>query len=192
MAIVFFKAPPEGQVSLPWPAAPAEGEEAPFTLFALDRAGDPDGNALGYDWLGALGEEEAINAWAADLPIEEVPAAALPNPLGHYPDALLEALPPRRLPPDYISFWDALLVSPVYQEIRQQALQSPGVLVACTEFIAAFTDAKNGRPNVDAVQACIDNLFAAGSFSPEDFEAMLDLLAVGHLDGLFVLPTISN
>jgi hypothetical protein len=89
--------------------------------------------------------------------------------------------------PDYQAFWDALLISPVYQEIRSQAITTPGVLVACTEFIAAVTDAKAGRPNVPAIQACIDNLLAAGSFSTEDLEAIGGLLVVGNLQDSFTL-----
>jgi hypothetical protein len=89
--------------------------------------------------------------------------------------------------PDYLLFWDALLISPVYQEIRNQALTNPGVLVACTEFIAAISDAKAGRPNVPAIQACINNLLTAGSFTAEDLQAIGDLLVVGNLQDTFVL-----
>jgi hypothetical protein len=88
---------------------------------------------------------------------------------------------------DYLLFWDALLISPVYQEIRNQALTTPGVLVACTEFIAAISDAKAGRPNVPAIQACINNLLSAGSFTAEDLQAIGDLLVVGNLQDLFTL-----
>jgi hypothetical protein len=89
--------------------------------------------------------------------------------------------------PDYQAFWDALLISPVYQEIRNQALTTPGVLVACTEFIAAISDAKAGRPNVPAIQACINNLLSAGSFTAEDLEAIGGLLVVGNLQDSFTL-----
>jgi hypothetical protein len=103
---------------------------------------------------------------------------------GNTPEA---ADPPPAPGPDYQAFWDALLISPVYQEIRSQAITTPGVLVACTEFIAAVTDAKAGRPNVPAIQACIDNLLAAGSFSTEDLEAIGGLLVVGNLQDSFTL-----
>lgn len=88
---------------------------------------------------------------------------------------------------DYLAFWDALLINPVYQEIRSQAINNPGVLVACTEFVAAISDAKAGRPNVPAIQACISNLLAAGSFSAQDLQALSDLLVIGNLQDQFTL-----
>lgn len=88
---------------------------------------------------------------------------------------------------DYFAFWDALLISPVYQEIRSQALSTPGVLVACTEFIAAISDAKAGRANVPAIQACINNLLSAGTFTPEDLQVIGELLVIGNLQDLFTL-----
>jgi hypothetical protein len=89
--------------------------------------------------------------------------------------------------PDYLAFWDALLVSNVYQTIRAQALTTPAVLVACTEFIAAFSDAKVGRPNVPAIQACINNLMQAGTFTPEELGELQDLLVYANLQDLFTL-----
>ena len=89
--------------------------------------------------------------------------------------------------PDYLAFWDALLVSNVYQTIRAQALTSPAVLVACTEFIAAFSDAKVGRPNVPAIQACINNLMQAGTFTPEELGELQGLLVSANLQDLFTL-----
>lgn len=89
--------------------------------------------------------------------------------------------------PDYLAFWDALLVSSVYQTIRAQALTTPAVLVACTEFIAAIGDAKAGRPNVPAIQACINYLLAAGTFTQADLDELTALLVVGNLDGIYIL-----
>lgn len=90
-------------------------------------------------------------------------------------------------PSGYLAFWDALLVSNVYQTIRAQALTSPAVLVACTEFIAAFSDAKVGRPNVPAIQACINNLMQAGTFTPEELGELQGLLVYANLQDLFTL-----
>jgi hypothetical protein len=89
--------------------------------------------------------------------------------------------------PDYMAFWDALLVSGVYQSIRAQALTTPAVLVACTEFIAAIGDAKMGRPNVMAIQACIYYLLAAGTFSEANLQELEAILAAGHLQDIYVL-----
>jgi hypothetical protein len=88
---------------------------------------------------------------------------------------------------DYMAFWDALLVSSVYQTIRSQALTTPAVLVACTEFIAAIGDAKIGRPNVPAVQTCIDYLLAAATLSEAELAEMQSLLEAGHLESVYTL-----
>lgn len=94
---------------------------------------------------------------------------------------------PEPEPPDYYAFWDALLISGVYQSIRAQALTNPAVLVACTEFVAAIGDAKAGRPNVPAIQMCIWLLLQAASFTPEELAELESLLAVGGLQDIYRL-----
>lgn len=89
--------------------------------------------------------------------------------------------------PDYLAFWDALLVSVVYQSIRSQAITTPAVLVACTEFIAAITDAKAGRPNEAAIQACINYLLSSATFTEAELSELNDLLAVGRLETIYTL-----
>lgn len=89
--------------------------------------------------------------------------------------------------PDYLAFWDALLVSSVYQTIRAQALTSPAVLVAVTECIAAIQDAKAGRPNVPAIQMCLFNLLSAASFTESDLDELRLLLVAGNLQDTFTL-----
>lgn len=189
MAVQFFKASPEVEAPVSWPAAPTDDDAALFGLFVLDRAADPDGNAGGFDWYAAIGDQAAIEDWASGQPVELVAAEDLPNPLANRPAELAEHLPLPLAPPDYLAFWDALLVSAVYQEIRAQALANAGVLVACTEFIAAFADAKSGRPNVPAIQACINNLMSAGSFGSEHLGELGALLSAARLEHLFTLPS---
>ena len=191
MVIHFFKAPPEAEAPIAWPVPPEDGEEASLSLYVLDRAADPDGNAGGFDWYAAQGEESEIEAWADGQPLGPVTAGELPNPIACCPAELAEALPPQLPPPDYQAFWDSLLVSAVYQEIRNQALSNPGVLVACTEFVAAFADAKSGRPNVPAIQACINNLMEAGDFTAEHLTALAELLSASYLAHLFNLTSAS-
>lgn len=103
---------------------------------------------------------------------------------GNTPEAAPPPIPPG---PDYLAFWDALLVSNVYQSIRAQALVNPGVLVSVTESIAAITDAKAGRPNVPAIQASLDNLLASGNFTVEELTELYDLFVVANLQGVFTL-----
>lgn len=88
---------------------------------------------------------------------------------------------------DYYGFWDALLISSVYQTIRTQATQSLEVNTCCTEFIAAISDAKAGRVNKDALQACIWLLMAALTLTAEETEELERVLAAGGLNAVYRL-----
>ena len=90
---------------------------------------------------------------------------------------------------DYRSFYDALLVSAAYATIREKATSSSTVLTACVEFIAAIGDAKAGRPNPAAIQACVDLLCAAAQFTEAELAALADVMQVGGLDQVYTLPT---
>lgn len=103
---------------------------------------------------------------------------------GNIPQAPVEAAPPG---PDYLTFWDDILISNVYQSIRAQALTTPAVLVACTEFIASFSDAKAGRANVPAIQASIDYLMQAGTFTQTEIDELNALLVSANLQTLFTI-----
>jgi hypothetical protein len=92
---------------------------------------------------------------------------------------------------DYRTFYDALLVSPAYGVIRSKAVNSAPVLTACVEFIAAVGDAKAGRPNEAAIQACVDLLCAAAQFSTPELLALAEVMAVGNLDQVYTLPGLS-
>lgn len=88
---------------------------------------------------------------------------------------------------DYLNFWDALLISSVYQTVRAQALTTPGVLVACTELVAALGDAKAGRANVPAIQACINYLLAAGTFTEAELLELQQLFDTFKLSAVYQL-----
>ena len=92
MDIRFFKAQPEPQANVQFPAPPADGQEPDFVLIALERTNDPDANNhTGFDFFGAYGSASAITAWAADQSVTAVAKAALPNPLTFYPAPFNEA-----------------------------------------------------------------------------------------------------
>lgn len=88
---------------------------------------------------------------------------------------------------DYQAFWDALLISPIYQVIRAQAISDLNVNTCCTEFIAAMTDAKAGHPNRDALQMCIWLLMAALTLTPEEQAELQEVLAVGSMSRIYSL-----
>jgi hypothetical protein len=91
--------------------------------------------------------------------------------------------------PDYLSFWDAVLVSQTYAELLGRAMVSLPVNTALTAFIAAFQDAKQGRPNVGAIQACIGLVLGAAAdvLKPEHLEELQELMDTHRLAGTFRL-----
>lgn len=88
---------------------------------------------------------------------------------------------------DFIGFYDTLIASSVYQKIRTQALTNLPLLLSCTEFIAAFTDAKAGRPNRFAIQACIHGVVSQSSLDDADLDFLNQLLQQHRMAELFTL-----
>lgn len=97
--------------------------------------------------------------------------------------------PPAPLPaPDYIAFWEALLVSSVYSSIRTQASISLPITTAVTEFIALIGDAKAGRPYESAIQNSINTILSIGSFTTAELTELQTALTASHLDSVYTLP----
>lgn len=89
---------------------------------------------------------------------------------------------------DYRQFYDSLIASPIYMVIRQKAISDVVMLTACVEFIAAISDAKSGRPNVAAIQTCINLLCAAAQFTPQERDMLAEAMEVGGMDRIYTLP----
>ena len=89
--------------------------------------------------------------------------------------------------PDYITFWDALLVASVYQTIRIQASTSLPMNTAATEFIALLGDAKAGRPNETAIQSSINAILTTGTFTEDHLDELQEALESGHLQDIYIL-----
>ena len=88
---------------------------------------------------------------------------------------------------DYQRFWDDLLGSTAYQKIRSQACLDLALNVACTEFMAAMSDAKAGRANHNALQTCIDLVLAAANLDEADLQELGQLLADADMNGNYTL-----
>jgi len=99
----------------------------------------------------------------------------------------LPAAPPPPPAPDYLAFWDALMVSTVYASIREQSFVSLPMNTLATEFIALIGDAKAGRANEAAIQASMDAILATGTFTEEQLVELGAALAAGNLDGIYTL-----
>jgi hypothetical protein len=90
--------------------------------------------------------------------------------------------------PNYLAFWDALMVSSVYASIREQSFTSLPMNTLATEFIALMGDAKAGRPSEPAIQASIDAILATGTFTEDHLTELQLALEAGNLDGIYTLP----
>jgi hypothetical protein len=99
-----------------------------------------------------------------------------------------EPAPPPPAPgPDYLAFWDALMVSTVYASIREQSFVSLPMNTLATEFIALIGDAKAGRANEAAIQQSMAAILTAGTFTEEQLGELGAALAAGNLDGIYAL-----
>jgi hypothetical protein len=90
--------------------------------------------------------------------------------------------------PDYLAFWDALMVSTVYASIREQSFVSLPMNTLATEFIALIGDAKAGRANEAAIQQSMDAILATGTFTEAQLVELQSALEAGHLEGIYTLP----
>lgn len=91
--------------------------------------------------------------------------------------------------PDYLAFWDALMMSTVYASIREQSFTSLPMNTLATEFIALMGDAKAGRPSEVAIQQSINAILSIGTFTEDHLIELQAALVTGNLDGIYVLPT---
>ena len=101
----------------------------------------------------------------------------------------LPAPPPPPPGPDYLAFWDALMVSTVYASIREQSFVSLPMNTLATEFIALIGDAKAGRPNEAAIQASMSAILATGTFTEEHLTELQGALEAGHLESIYNVET---
>ncbi len=96
---------------------------------------------------------------------------------------------PKAEQPNYLAFWDAVLVSQAYAALLSHAMVNLPTNTALTAFIAAFQDAKEGRPNPGAIQACISLVMgaAADALQPEHLEELQRLMDTFHLSSIYAL-----
>ena len=103
---------------------------------------------------------------------------------GNTPLPVPEPPPPG---PDYLAFWDALMISTVYASIREQSFVSLPMNTLATEFIALIGDAKAGRANEAAIQQSMDAILTTGTFTEEQLTELGAALAAGNLEDIYTL-----
>jgi hypothetical protein len=92
--------------------------------------------------------------------------------------------------PNYLAFWDALMVSSVYGAIREQSFVSLPMNTLATEFIALIGDAKAGRANEAAIQQSMNAILATGTFTEGDLTELETALQAGNLGEIYALETV--
>jgi hypothetical protein len=99
----------------------------------------------------------------------------------------LPAPPPPPPAPDYLAFWDALMVSTVYASIREQSFISLPLNTLATELIALLGDAKAGRANAVAIQQSMGAILTVGTFTEAQLVELQAALVAGNLDDIYSL-----
>ena len=79
----FYKSEFEPAVDIAWPTADSLERDPPFAVIALERH-RVSAIQDGYDYFGAYGDGDLIDAWAADQPITAISKADLPEPVHNY------------------------------------------------------------------------------------------------------------
>ena len=102
--------------------------------------------------------------------------------------AEIQSRPQTAPQPDYLAFWDALMVSTVYASIREQSFVSLPMNTLATEFIALMGDAKTGRASEPAIQQSMGAILSTGTFTADHLTELQAALETGNLDGIYTLP----
>jgi hypothetical protein len=85
----FYKTQPGAP--LEWPVTSPDSEPA-FVLVALENSLDPDANNhTGFDFFGAYGSGNLIDAWAATQQVTAISKNDLPTPITFYPEPFSNA-----------------------------------------------------------------------------------------------------
>lgn len=100
---------------------------------------------------------------------------------------LIEPLPPP--PPDYARFYNALLISDVYQEVLNKVLttSSPAPAAALAIFVSAMQDCLAGRANPPAMQQSIWLLLSQLNLDNQFLEKLQQMLDDAHLSSIYTL-----
>lgn len=89
--------------------------------------------------------------------------------------------------PNYVEFWDALITSTFYASIRAQSMVSLPMNTLATELIALLGDAKDGRPNENAIQQGLVAILGGGAFTEAMLGELQAALVAGNLQQVYTL-----
>lgn len=100
---------------------------------------------------------------------------------------IVELLEPTPEPADYISFWELLLASTVYKELKAQAKTSIEINTLLTEFLVLLADAKFGNEKREAIQNSINEILTAGVLELGELAELQSIFTQSNLDQYYTL-----
>lgn len=108
---------------------------------------------------------------------------------------LIELPPPPPPEPDYVGFYQALLISQAYASVLQQSMasDSPALATLIAVFVSAIGEAMAGRANPQALQQAVWLLLGNVTATEADVIELQTLLVANHLADIYTLqPPAEN
>jgi hypothetical protein len=91
-------------------------------------------------------------------------------------------LPEPRIGADnYAKFWNLLLASTVYTNLKEKAKVSVEINALVTEFLVLLADAKFGNEKREAIQNSINEILAANALEVEDLAELQSIFVQAYL-----------
>jgi hypothetical protein len=88
---------------------------------------------------------------------------------------------------DYVKFWDLLLTSTVYGNLKEEAKVSVEVNALVTEFLILLADAKFGNEKREPIQNSINEILATNVLEVEDLAELQSIFIQTNLDQYYIL-----
>lgn len=90
-------------------------------------------------------------------------------------------------PADYVKFWDLLLTSTVYGNLKEAAKVSVEVNALVTEFLILLADAKFGNEKREPIQNSINEILAPNALEVEDLAELQSIFVQTNLSLYYTL-----
>jgi hypothetical protein len=100
---------------------------------------------------------------------------------------VIELPEPTPEPADYIKFWDLLLASTVYGNLKEATKVSVEVNALVTEFLILLADAKFGNEKREAIQNSINEILATNALEVENLAELQSIFVQTNLSLYYTL-----
>jgi hypothetical protein len=100
---------------------------------------------------------------------------------------VIELPEPAPEPADYIKFWDLLLTSTVYGNLKEATKVSVEVNALVTEFLILLADAKLGNEKREPIQNSINEILATNALEVENLAELQSIFVQANLSLYYTL-----